>query len=164
MLRSMLASGLSFLLLTVTIMLLDRLSKAWAVAHLTLFEPMTVLPVFNLTLAYNRGAAFSFFHHASGWQNIAFGAFAMLVSVGILIWLSRLKRGEYWLNVALCLVLGGALGNAWDRVCDGYVTDFLHFHWKDWHFAIFNIADSAICIGAIMMSMAWWFTKGDHKS
>lgn len=153
------ASGLSFIWIAGLVIFIDRMSKLWVVKHLELYQPMAILPVFNLTLAYNRGAAFSFLHSANGWQNILLGSFAILVSGIVLVWLYQLPRRSYWMNTALCLILGGALGNAVDRALKGYVTDFLDFHWGNMHFAIFNLADSAICIGAIMISLHWLFVK-----
>lgn len=153
--RKYLASGWVWLWLAVVVIAVDRYSKIWVVHHLIYQEPLSVLPFFNLTLAYNTGAAFSFLHSASGWQNWFLGGLAVIVSVIVLVWLSRLSARDWWMNTALCLVLGGALGNAWDRMLYGYVIDFLSFHWADWHFAIFNIADSAICVGAFMIFVHW---------
>jgi signal peptidase II len=123
--------------------------------HLLPFTPLKIFPFFNLTLAYNKGAAFSFLHSASGWQHIFLGSLALIISIVILVWLYKLSARERWIGIALCLILGGALGNAWDRVLYGYVIDFFDFHLGDWHFAIFNVADSAIFIGAVMMLWHW---------
>lgn len=148
-------SGLSALWIALFVIALDRLTKLWVLSHLVLFEPLRVFAFFNLTLAYNRGAAFSFLDASSGWQNILLGSLAVCISILILVWLYRLPQQAYWRVTALCFVLGGALANAWDRVLYGYVIDFLDFHWNTWHFAIFNIADSAICIGAFMLIVSW---------
>lgn len=156
MLKKFYSSGLAWIWLAVIIIFIDRYSKIWVVQHLNYFEPLKVLPVFNLTLAYNTGAAFSFLHDAQGWQNLFLGGLAGMVSILILIWLAKLSSASRWLNIALCFILGGALGNAWDRMLHGYVIDFLSFHLGEWHFAIFNIADSAICIGAAMLLWHWW--------
>ncbi|VVC76243.1 Lipoprotein signal peptidase [Aquicella siphonis] len=153
--KKYLGSGWVWLWLAVIVIVIDRYSKIWVVHHLVYQEPLRLLPFFNLTLAYNTGAAFSFLHSASGWQNWFLGGLALLVSIIVLVWLSRLPARAYWMNIALCLVLGGALGNAWDRILYGYVIDFLSFHWGGWHFAIFNIADSAICAGAFMIFAYW---------
>lgn len=149
------SSGLLWLWLTALVIVLDRLSKLWVLDHLVLYEPLEVLPIFNLTLAYNTGAAFSFLNSMSGWQNWFLGGLAFIVSVMILVWLASLPARAVWKNLALCLILGGALGNAWDRLTYGYVIDFLSFHLGTWHFAIFNVADSAICIGAFMLFFCW---------
>lgn len=148
-------SGLRFIWLAFIVLALDRISKNWMVDNLTLFEPVKVLPVLNFTLFYNTGAAFSFLHNASGWQNWLLGGLAFVVSAFILVWLRRISSRERWVGIALCLVLAGALGNAWDRVLYGYVIDFISVHWQDWYFAIFNVADSAICIGAAMLFLYW---------
>lgn len=148
-------SGLRWLWLAITVLLLDRLSKYWVITHLSPFEPYALVSWFNLTLAFNKGAAFSFLHSAGGWQTLLFTLFAVTMSVIILIWLSRNRAHEWWLNMALCLILGGAVGNVWDRLSYGYVIDFFDFHLQDWHFAIFNVADSAICVGAFMLMVFW---------
>ena len=152
-------SGLMWLWLALFVMLADRVSKLWIVNHLTLSDSLSVLPVFNLTLAYNTGAAFSMLHNASGWQNIFLCSLAFLVSVAILYKLVTLPKNERLMGLALSLILGGALSNAWDRIQYGYVIDFLHFHLEDWHFEIFNVADSAICVGAFMLLGYWMVWK-----
>lgn len=158
----LLSSGLIWVWLSIFIIIADRLSKWWVVNNLVFQQPVEVLPFFNLTLAYNKGAAFSFLSSASGWQHFLLGGLAVLVSFCILVWLSRLPKRAYWLNAALCLVLGGALSNAWDRVLYGFVIDFLSFHWGKWYFAIFNIADSAICVGAFMIILHWSWSSSSE--
>lgn len=148
-------SGLPWLWLSLIILLLDRYSKVWMADHLILGEPLRVLPVLNFTLAYNTGAAFSFLHDASGWQQYLLGGLALVVTLSIVIWLARLPRKAYWQNTALSLILAGALGNAWDRVMYAHVIDFVSLHWNSWHFAIFNVADAAICTGALMLILMW---------
>lgn len=155
MMKSICSSGLAWLWISVLVLGLDRFSKFWVEANLVPHEPLIVLPVFDLTLAYNTGAAFSFLHSASGWQNLLFVVLACAVSLYLTVWLYRSPRQSRWMNIALSLVLGGALGNAWDRLSYGYVVDFFHFHINDWHFAIFNVADCAICIGAAMLILGW---------
>lgn len=156
MLRSKwLTSGLSWLWLTILLVAIDRYTKNWSVTHLVFQEPREILPFFNLTLAYNTGAAFSFLHAASGWQNIFFSSIAFLISAVVVVWLYKTPARERWLSAALSLILAGAVGNAWDRLTYGYVIDFLDFHYQDWHFAIFNVADSAICVGAFILCLQW---------
>lgn len=153
-------TGFAWSWVAVLVLGLDRLAKYLALQYLILSQPFPVTRFFNLTLAYNTGAAFSFLHSASGWQNLVLGAFALIVSAIILIWLYRLSAKERWLSIALCLILAGALGNFCDRVIYGYVIDFFDFHLGDWHFAIFNTADSAICIGAFMLFLHWtWWSR-----
>jgi signal peptidase II len=110
-----------------------------------------VIPFFNLTLLHNTGAAFSFLSEAGGWQRWFFALVALIISAVILLWLKRLPRDKVWLAVALALVLGGALGNVWDRITLGYVIDFLDIYYQGWHWPAFNIADSAISVGAAML-------------
>jgi signal peptidase II len=146
---------LKYLLIAIAVIALDRYSKGWMINHLNPYQPLEIFPVLNFTLSFNTGAAFSFLHSASGWQNILFSGLALLVSLLIIFWLATLSPRERWKGVALSLVLGGAVGNAWDRFAFGYVIDFINFHINDWHFAIFNVADSAICIGAFMLIVQW---------
>ena len=144
-------SKLKWLWLAVLVLVLDLGTKALATAMLTYANPVPVLPSFNLTLLHNTGAAFSFLANADGWQRWFFVALALVVSVVLVTWLRKLKANETWTAIAIVLILGGALGNVYDRVVHGYVVDFLHFYWQDWHFPAFNLADTAITIGAAMM-------------
>jgi len=156
------STGLVWLWVTIVVIAIDRYSKYWVVKHLVAFEPLQILPFFNFTLAYNTGAAFSFLHSASGWQNWVLGSLATIVSAVIIYYLYLSIARARLVNIALCLILGGALGNAWDRILYGYVVDFLDFHLGNWHFAIFNVADSAICLGAFMLIMHWAFEKNNN--
>ncbi len=144
-------SKLKWLWLAVLVIVLDLGTKALATAMLTYGDPVPVVPMFNLTLLHNTGAAFSFLAHADGWQRWFFVTLALVVSVVLVVWLRKLQPQETWTAVAIVLILGGALGNVYDRVVHGYVVDFLHFYWQDWHFPAFNLADTAITIGAAMM-------------
>ncbi len=150
------SSGLVWIWIAVLIIGFDRFSKIWALKHLIFAEPLSLLPFFNLTLLFNKGAAFSFLNHAAGWQHFVLGGLAIVVSMGIIVWLKSLPARAVWMNIALNFILGGALGNAWDRALYGYVVDYFDFHLGDWHFAIFNFADSAICIGAFMLIVSWF--------
>ena len=110
-----------------------------------------VWPVFNLTLVYNTGAAFSFLADAGGWQRYLFTGLAMVVSVVLVIWLRGMKTHERLVAWAVALVLGGAIGNLIDRLAYGKVVDFLQWHWEQYYFPSFNLADSAITLGVILL-------------
>ena len=148
---------LRWLWLSALLVMLDQGSKQLAAAYLKLHEPVLVLPNFYLTLLHNTGAAFSFLSDAGGWQRWFFAGLALVVSTVIVIWLARLPRDSRWLAVALALVLGGALGNLVDRVMLGYVVDFIQVYlpflpWRIFNpWPAFNVADSAITVGAIML-------------
>lgn len=147
-------------LLAIVVIISDRLSKIWAVTHLQWGQPQEVLPVLNFHLAYNTGAAYSFLHNASGWQNVFFIALAASVSLWIIVsLLTETKNGTGLLKAGFALVLGGALANAWDRLQYQAVIDFINPHLGDWYFAIFNVADSAITLGAFCLIWHWWFEK-----
>lgn len=144
---------LRWLWLSALVVVLDLGSKRLAEAYLPYGEPQHILPVFNLTLLHNTGAAFSFLAGASGWQRWFFVVLAVVISAALVRWLTKVPRTDRWLSVAISLVLGGALGNLHDRIVQGYVVDFLHFHWLQHSFPAFNLADSAITVGAIMMAL-----------
>jgi signal peptidase II len=137
-----------WLLLSVLVVLADQLSKSYITSHYGEFEFTTVLPVLDITRMHNVGAAFSFLATASGWQRWLFIALAVSVSIGIVVWLYRMPRSQGLLACGLALVLGGAIGNVIDRIRLGAVVDFIHFHWDRAYFPAFNIADSAITVGA----------------
>ena len=142
------AGQLRWLLLAAAVIALDQWSKRLLEAALQLSETRYVLPVFNIVRAHNRGAAFSMFDAASGWQRWVFSALAIGVSAALIVWLKRLERGATLLAAALALVLGGALGNVIDRLRLGYVVDFIQVHWQQHYFPAFNVADAAITVGA----------------
>jgi signal peptidase II len=142
---------LGWLLLAIVIIALDQWTKLLANTQLNYNVPVEILPVFDLTLRYNSGAAFSFLSDAGGWQRWFFTAIALIVSVVLLVWLYRLRDEQKLLACSLSLVLGGAIGNLWDRLQLGYVVDFISVHWQQHYFPAFNIADSAITVGAGLM-------------
>ncbi|MGH8309599.1 MAG: signal peptidase II [Steroidobacteraceae bacterium] len=143
------ASGWRWLPLAVVIILLDQLAKLWALSAFREFEQLELLPVLDFTLMYNTGAAFSFLAGASGWQRWFFVILALAVAAGITVWLRRLRaHDQALLGCGLALILGGAVGNVIDRLRLGKVVDFIHVHWNDAYFPAFNLADSAITVGA----------------
>ncbi|WP_222937560.1 signal peptidase II [Spartinivicinus ruber] len=142
---------LKWLWVSVLVIIIDQLTKAVAVDVLQFRELVPVLPVFGFTLAYNTGAAFSFLSEAGGWQRWFFSVIAVGVSAFLVLWLKKLKQDEHWQAIALALILGGALGNLYDRVVLGHVVDFLLLHYQDNYFPAFNIADTAISLGAVML-------------
>jgi signal peptidase II len=143
------ASGWRWLPLMLAVIVADQAAKSWLRHHFFLFERVRVLPVLDIILTYNTGAAFSFLADASGWQRWLFVLLALGVSIVLLVWLRRLSAATHGRVAAgLALIMGGALGNMIDRVRLGYVTDFVHAHWGAHYFAAFNVADSAITVGA----------------
>lgn len=137
--------------LSVVVVLADQLTKYWALSTLTAYQPDPVLPMLNLTLAYNTGVAFSFFSGVGGWHRWFFALFSVLMSVGLFIWLFRLSPKALLQCAAASLILGGALGNLYDRAVLGHVIDFIDVYYQNHHWPVFNLADSAICLGAFFL-------------
>ncbi|CDH46833.1 signal peptidase II [Candidatus Contendibacter odensensis] len=140
---------------------LDQATKYLAERLLVMHQPLPVAPSFNLLLTYNTGAAFSFLANAGGWQRWFFLGLGLMVSMGLLVWLVRLKPAEQRLAVALALILGGAVGNLIDRVWLGQVIDFIQLYYDRWYWPAFNIADSAITLGAVLLVLD---SLGSNKS
>jgi len=138
---------LRWLWLSLFLLILDQASKQLAEAGLQLYERIPLLPFFNLTLAYNEGAAFSFLSNQDGWQRWLFSGLALLVTLVLVMWMKRLRSDERLLAIALALIIGGALGNLIDRMLWGHVIDFLDLYYRQWHWPAFNLADSAIVLG-----------------
>nr|WP_255359778.1 signal peptidase II [Halioglobus sp. HI00S01] len=134
--------------LAAVIVMLDQYTKGLASNQLHYGVPVEVFSWFNLTLQHNTGAAFSFLSEAGGWQRWFFTVLALVISVGLVIWLFVAERSQWLLSLSLALILGGAIGNVWDRMVLGYVVDFISVHYGGWYFPAFNIADSAITVGA----------------
>ena len=152
---------LGWLVLSLLVLVIDRVSKAHFEGSLQMFQQIVVIPdYFSWTLAYNTGAAFSFLADGGGWQRWLFALIAVVVSAVLVVWLKRLGRDDTWLAIALALVLGGALGNLYDRIALGHVIDFILVHWQNrWYFPAFNFADSAITVGAIMLALDMFKSK-----
>ena len=152
---------LGWLWLTVLVLVIDLTSKVYFDNSLQMYQQIVVIPdLFSWTLAYNTGAAFSFLADSAGWQRWLFALIAVVVSAVLVVWLKRLGRDDTWLAIALALILGGALGNLYDRIAYGHVIDFILVHWQNrWYFPAFNFADSAICLGAVMLALDMFKSK-----
>jgi len=153
---------LKWLWLSLLAVILDQASKLAIAGTMQLYESIEIIPFFKLTYVHNTGAAFSFLSEAGGWQRWFFAVLALVISVAIAVWLTRLKEHETLLAVALALILGGAVGNLIDRLAYGYVIDFLDVYYGTWHWPAFNIADSAITVG-VMLMLAESFGLGHPK-
>ena len=138
------------LTLALIVLVLDLVSKHWVVSILLHGQQIPLTDFFNLVLTYNAGAAFSFLSDASGWQRWFFSGIAAAASI-LMVYLLRKHTSEKLFCLALSLVLGGALGNLWDRITLGHVVDFLDFHVGGYHWPAFNVADSAIFLGALFL-------------
>ncbi len=146
------ATALVWLWLSMLIVAADQLTKWFVINQFELFEVYPVGPILELTRLHNTGAAFSLLAQAGGWQRWFFVGLAGTISVAIVWWLYTLPaRGHPWLSIGLAMILGGAIGNGIDRLAQGHVVDFLHFHWQQWYYPAFNVADIAITTGAIML-------------
>jgi signal peptidase II len=142
---------LRWLALSAAVIALDQWSKQLVERTLQLYEAIYCLPVFNIVRAHNRGAAFSMFDGEALWPRWAFSVLAAVVSVSLVMWLARLERRANMLAASLALILAGAVGNVIDRLRLGYVVDFLQVHWHEHYFPAFNVADSAITMGAVLL-------------
>lgn len=140
-----------WLLVSAAVIWADMTTKSWASEVLELYRPNEIFSWLNMTLAHNYGAAFSFLSDAGGWQRWFFTVLASVVSLVLIIWVLRLPRREWLTALALALVIGGALGNLADRVQLGYVVDFIDVHYRGWHFPAFNVADSVISSGVVLL-------------
>lgn len=143
--------ALAWLLISALIVVLDLWTKALATESLSLYRPVELTSWLNMTLAHNYGAAFSFLSDAGGWQRWLFTGLASVVTLVLIGWLLRLPTSEKLTAAALCLIIGGAVGNLIDRVINGYVVDFIDVYVNDWHWPAFNVADSAITCGVILL-------------
>jgi signal peptidase II len=156
----------NWLWLSFFVVLLDQVTKALVAGSVELYSRIDLLPILEITHLRNTGAAFSMLAEASGWQRWFFIALGLVVSIILMVWLRRIRSAEQTvLAIGLSLVLGGALGNVIDRVWHGYVIDFIFFHWNDHYFPAFNVADSAITIGAgCLLLDAFWESGRENKA
>ena len=156
-------TGLRFLWLALLAFVLDQWSKQAIVDSLELYQSIQINGFFNLTHVHNYGAAFSFLADSGGWQRWFFTAIALGVSIMILWWLKGTEKKQILLPVAFSLILGGALGNVYDRIVYGYVIDFLDVYYQQWHWPAFNIADSAIFLGAALLIIDMFKNKDEEQ-
>jgi signal peptidase II len=150
---------LKWLWLSGLVLVLDQASKWFMASWLSLYETVDVIPFFNLTLAHNTGAAFSFLAQSGGWQRWFFVGLTAVIVLGLLIWLKKLPVTAKLEAIAISMIIGGAVGNVIDRLYHGYVIDFLDVYYGSYHWPVFNIADSAIVVGAILLILDSFFTK-----
>jgi signal peptidase II len=153
-----------WLWLSVTVVIFDQLTKWLAEALLVPYQPVPVIPMFNLTLAYNTGAAFSFLSDAGGWQRWFFIGLTLVVIIVLFSWLWKMRAEEKLHAVSISLILGGAIGNLIDRVLLGHVIDFLDVYYDQYHWPIFNIADSAITVGVILLIIDLFWNDREEQS
>ena len=154
---------LKWTILSLVIIVLDQITKYIASANLIMFDPVPIIPMLNFTLMHNEGAAFSFLSDAGGWQRWFLSGLAIIVSVILIVWIKKLKPEEKALAISLSLILGGAIGNVIDRLYLGYVVDFIDVYYNDMHWPAFNIADSAISVGAVLMIILSFRSTGEEK-
>ncbi|PXV58501.1 signal peptidase II Aspartic peptidase. MEROPS family A08 [Dyella jiangningensis] len=158
-------NALNWLLLSAVVIVLDQLSKWWALTALApAGTPHPVIPGFlNWTLAFNTGAAFSFLAGSTGWQRWFFVALAVVISGVLVSWLSRTARGDWKTALPVSLIIGGALGNLIDRLHASQVTDFIHVYFREWNYPVFNLADCGITVGAVALVVFGLF-QGKSKA
>ncbi|WJY15640.1 signal peptidase II [Pectobacteriaceae bacterium CE90] len=161
--KSIGASGLRWLWLTLVVLVVDLGSKQWVMTHFQLGESFSLVPFFNLTYAHNLGAAFSFLADKGGWQRWLFAVIALAITVTLLVFMYRSDGRHKLNNIAYALIIGGAIGNLSDRLVHGYVIDFIDFHVNNWHYPIFNLADTSICIGALLIVLEGFFISPEKK-
>lgn len=140
---------------------LDQASKQWVLLHLVAYQPKPILPMLNLTLAFNSGAAFSFLNQTGSWHHWFFVLFAGGMSLFLITWLIRLPANAHLEKISLSLILAGAIGNLIDRLRFGHVIDFIQVYYKTFYWPVFNIADSCICLGAAILFFSWIGIKSE---
>jgi len=150
--------------ITLLVILLDQATKLLADLYLNYHQPVAIVPLFNFTLMYNKGAAFSFLSDAGGWQRWFFITFSFVISIVLYIWISKLRSDQKLQTTSIALILGGAVGNLIDRSIYGYVIDFLDVYYQQYHWPAFNIADSAIFIGAVLLILDSFINSHDNNS
>lgn len=157
------SGGSNWLWLSFFVVILDQATKALVIGTVKLQDSISLLPILDIVYLENTGAAFSILAQASGWQRWFFITLAVVVSLTLMIWLRRIRADQTVLAIGLSLVLGGALGNVIDRVMHGFVVDFIYFNWRTWDFPAFNIADTAISIGAACLLIDAFLESGHDR-
>ena len=160
---------MKWLWLSVLTVVLDQLTKKIAEAELVLHKALAVFPGFNFTLMYNKGAAFSFLSDAGGWQRIFFVAISSVISIFLFFWLKQIchddkQKNNPLLKIAITFILGGAIGNLIDRALTGEVVDFIQVYYASYYFPAFNIADSAITLGAGLLILDMFLETKRNKN
>ncbi|TKI08715.1 signal peptidase II [Martelella alba] len=162
--KSLTSTGLRWLWLTVAVLIVDLGTKQWIMQHFMLHETVAVMPFINLFYAQNYGAAFSFLADKGGWQRWLFALIALGIALALLWMMYRADYRQRLSNCAYALILGGAIGNLSDRLVHGVVIDFIDFYVNDWHWPTFNVADSAICIGAALIVLDGFLRPSDKTA
>ncbi|MFC3193555.1 signal peptidase II [Marinicella sediminis] len=157
-------TGWSWLWVSGLVVIADQITKYLASSHLELYVPHKITGFFNLTLMHNEGVAFSILADQSGWQRYFIAVVASLIVIWLLYWLKQNRKHMTLQNVALVMVIGGALGNIWDRIVLGYVVDFIELHYKSYYWPAFNIADSAITLGAVLLIIDAFKNKDESSA
>ncbi|WOA53166.1 signal peptidase II [Dickeya solani] len=161
--KSIGATGLRWLWLAALVLVVDLVSKQWVMTHFQLGESVPLVPFFNFTYAHNYGAAFSFLADKGGWQRWLFAMIALVIIVALLAMMHRSSASQKLNNIAYSLIIGGAIGNLADRLVHGYVIDFLDFYVGNWHYPTFNLADSAIVVGALLIVLEGFLASPQKK-
>ncbi len=154
---------LKWLWLSLVVVISDQITKILVIQNFQYQESVAIFPNFNLVHVHNYGAAFSFLSTAGGWQRWLFAVLAIVISIMIIYWISKLKPGEKFSAIGLALVLGGAIGNLIDRIYHGYVIDFLDFYIGTKHWPAFNVADIAISVGVVALIILSFFDKKEEE-
>jgi signal peptidase II len=154
------ASAIKWVWLSIVIMIIDQVTKFYISQQFELYESIQVIPGINFTYVHKTGAAFSFLSDAGGWQRWLFISLSSGISILLIFWLKKQPSTGIWLAIALALILGGAVGNLIDRIFLSYVIDFVDVYYDKWHWPVFNVADSAISIGVVMLIIdSFWFDQ-----
>lgn len=153
-----------WIFLSILIIALDQLSKYFVLKNISAQTVIKIFPFLNLILSLNAGASFGFLNNQNGWQIYILSGVSITISIILIVWLCRLSRSEWIIACPLSLILGGAIGNLIDRIRMGVVTDFVDFHIGHWHFATFNVADTAISIGTTWLILRLLYESVVSKS